>query len=247
MAAFEDEAFLMPLPGNQMKSLWDDRWDIIAFKDAIKGSIYWGNQWLWHTEDLIVWKKGHFWACSFFLLKDSPSLRLAVITVEIYITKDDYLLLSSWIMTCRPSGNRSPGCLRYLPPFSTSSEYSINRCTPVVCTCTRTHAKQKITVGLGLCLFMPCQYRNGSHQKSSLICLPGNHGKPWEDWTHMQSKEFYNGLFIYIGLCVKLFTPLHVCFQTRWKYLCESYSMCLCVFIHPQQYRLRSPAIAICG
>lgn len=57
LAALEDEPFLMLLPGNQMKSLWDNRWDIIAFKDAIKSSIYWGNQWLWHTEDLIVWKK----------------------------------------------------------------------------------------------------------------------------------------------------------------------------------------------
>lgn len=184
LAALEDEPFLMLLPGNQMKSLWDNRWDIIAFKDAIKSSIYWGNQWLWHTEDLIVWKKGHFWACSFYPLKDSPSLLLAVITAEIYTTKDDDLLLSSWIMTCRPSGNRSPGCLRYLPPFSTSSEYSINRRTPVVYVCTRTHDKQKITVGLGLCLFMPCQYRKGSHQESSLIRLPGSHGKPWEDWTH---------------------------------------------------------------
>lgn len=46
----------------------------IVFDEAIKVSIYWGNQWPWHTG---VWsfEKGNFWSCSCFL-RDSLDVRL---------------------------------------------------------------------------------------------------------------------------------------------------------------------------
>ena len=108
-----------------------------------------------------------------FLLLESRSLLFGIITAEIYRERMSACCPLYGSRPQTPRANGSPGCSSYLPPVSTASECSINRCSPALADCSRLHAKQIISVGWSLCLFMPCQWRNGSHQDSrrTLVCL----------------------------------------------------------------------------
>lgn len=133
------------------------------------------------------------------------------------------------------------------PPFGTKWIFHKQMYAPWFLMAVHFWGTQNISVGLGLVLFVLCQYEDDRLQESTFIWLSGFVGNHLKTDHTCSLGRYTTGCLFVTALWVC--TPARVClgaFMCLMAYLCRSY-VSMWLSQHAAAQAVKRPAIVICG